>query len=180
MLGNAINIENENADMLLDDIMEEFGTDLTILAFSYVKDIEASKDIVQTVFLKCFLHIKGFEKRSSLKTWLYRITVNQCKDYLKSYYIRKIFLTDDTKERATKQTPETITLRKLNNQGIIDHIMRLPKKYREVLILRFIHELKSKEIAEILSVPLDTVKTRIRRAKDKLRPTLKEEYFNEE
>ncbi|SIA97522.1 RNA polymerase sigma factor, sigma-70 family [Mycobacteroides abscessus subsp. abscessus] len=126
------------------------------------------------------MHIKGFEKRSSLKTWLYRITVNQCKDYLKSYYIRKIFLTDDTKEQTTEQTPETITLRKLNDQGIVDHIMSLPKKYREVLILRFIHELESKEIAEILSVPLDTVKTRIRRAKDKLRPTLKEEYLNEE
>lgn len=163
----------------LEEIMNLFGTELSILAFSYVKDIEASKDIVQNVFIKCFLHLNTFQGRSTLKTWLYRITINQCKDYIKSNYFKKILLVGFTRDAETKLTPETITLKKVENEEVITKIMELNKKYREVLILRYIHQLDIKEIANVLSLSAETIKTRIRRAKLKLLPAIKGDFFNE-
>ncbi|MBG9586926.1 RNA polymerase factor sigma C [Cytobacillus firmus] len=161
------------------NIMTQYGTELSVLAYSYIRDLEASKDIVQNVFIKCYTHLDTFEGRSSIKTWLYRITINQCKDYLRSHYLKRIFLFGHAKEEATRQSPETITMQKLAEEQVINHIMTLSKKYREVLVLRFIHSFEVREIAEVLNIPAETVKTRIRRGKNLLKPILKEEFLNE-
>lgn len=141
--------------------------------------MEASKDIVQNVFIKCYTRLGTFEGRSSIKTWLYRITINECKDYLRSQYIKRIFFFGHIKEEITSQSPETITIQKLDDEQVINHIMNLSKKYREVLVLRYIHSLEIKEIAEVLTISAETVKTRIRRGKNLLKPLLKEEFLNE-
>lgn len=174
---NQQDIREVDLDNIITGIMKSYGTELSILAYSYVKDVEVSKDIIQNVFIKCYTHYHTFEKRSSIKTWLYRITINQCKDYLKSQYIRRIFLQNSTMKQASYHTPETITIDKLDDEQVIAEIMSLSKKYREVLILRYIHELESREIAEVLSVSVETVKTRIRRGKNKLLPKLREEFL---
>ncbi|EFV78285.1 sigma-70 family RNA polymerase sigma factor [Cytobacillus pseudoceanisediminis] len=166
-------------DIVMTNIMKQYGTELSILAYSYIKDLEASKDIVQTAFIKCYTHLDTFEGRSSIKTWLYRITINQCKDYLRSHYLKRIFLFGQIKEEVTKQSPETITMQKLDEEQVINHIMALSKKYREVLVLRYVHSLEVREIAEVLNIPAETVKTRIRRGKNLLKPILKEEFLNE-
>ncbi|WP_053368166.1 sigma-70 family RNA polymerase sigma factor [Bacillus sp. FJAT-27245] len=163
----------------LNEIMDRYGTELSILAFSYVKDIEAAKDIVQNVFVKCYTHIHSFQGKSSLRTWLYRITINECKDYLKSSYLKRIFLGGRVKEEPTHQTPEAVLLKKSEDEQVIMAIMSLGKKYREVMILRYIHHLEVKEIAHVLEVSAETVKTRIRRAKMKLLPVVKEELLYE-
>ncbi|WP_436373830.1 sigma-70 family RNA polymerase sigma factor [Cytobacillus sp. BC1816] len=168
---------SESLEVIVTEIMNAYGTELSTLAFSYVKDIEASKDIVQNVFIKCFTHLDEFEGRSSIRTWLYRITINQCKDYLRSYYIKKVFLIGQVKEEITVHSPESITLQKWDEEQVVAQIMNLGKKYREVLILRYIQELEVREIAEILSISNETVKTRIRRGKNKLVPMLKGEFL---
>lgn len=174
---NQQDIREVDLDNIITGIMKSYGTELSILAYSYVKDVEVSKDIIQNVFIKCYTHYHTFEKRSSIKTWLYRITINQCKDYLKSQYIRRMFLQNSTMKQASYHTPETITIDKLDDEQVVAEIMSLSKKYREVLILRYIHELESREIAEVLSVSVETVKTRIRRGKNKLLPKLREEFL---
>lgn len=175
------NRADENTDEhSIDEIIDRYGTELSVLAFSYVRDIEASKDIVQNVFIKCYTHLHTFQGKSSLKTWLYRITINQCKDYLRSNYLRKIFLVGSTKEEIQEQTPETITIAKMEEQQVIDQIMGLSRKYREVMVLKYIHQLEIKEIAEIMSLSVNTIKTRIRRAKEQLLAGVKEEFLYEQ
>lgn len=83
-------MEESLKEKLLEEIMLEHGSDLVRLAFSYVKDKETAKDMVQNTFIKCYENLDGFRYESSLKTWLYRITINQCKDYLKSWNYRKV------------------------------------------------------------------------------------------
>ncbi|MCP1160764.1 MULTISPECIES: sigma-70 family RNA polymerase sigma factor [Bacillus] len=174
---NQQDIREVDLDNIITGIMKNYGTELSILAYSYVKDVEVSKDIIQNVFIKCYIHYHTFEKRSSIKTWLYRITINQCKDYLKSQYIRRMFLQNSSIKQTSYHTPETITIDKLDDEQVVAEIMSLSKKYREVLILRYIHELEAREIAEVLSVSVETVKTRIRRGKNKLLPKLREEFL---
>lgn len=178
----SVELYSENKPGLqqsLNEIMDRYGTELSILAFSYVKDIEAAKDIVQNVFVKCYTHMDSFQGKSSLKTWLYRITINECKDYLKSSYIRRIFLGGHVKEEPSHRTPEAVLIKKAEDEQVIAAIMDLGKRYREVMILRYIHHLEVKEIADVLEVSAETIKTRIRRAKMKLLPKVKEELLYE-
>jgi RNA polymerase sigma factor (sigma-70 family) len=83
-------INEDNLEEIIEEIMVTYGTELTMLAYSYVKDVNTAKNIVQNVFIKCYYNLLKYKGESSLKTWLYRITINQCKDYLRSAYFRKI------------------------------------------------------------------------------------------
>ena len=88
------NIEENNLEEILEEIMITYGDELTRLAYTYVKDIETAKDVVQSVFLKCYTHLRTFRGDSKLKTWLYRIPINKCKDYLRSSYFKRLNFSD--------------------------------------------------------------------------------------
>ncbi|WP_317987114.1 sigma factor [Sutcliffiella rhizosphaerae] len=88
------NVNEGEKNHLLEKVMLEFGDQHARLAYSYVKDKETAKYIVQNVFVKCYTKLNEFRHESSLKTWLYRITINECKDYLKSWNYRKTRLLD--------------------------------------------------------------------------------------
>ena len=74
----------------LESMMRTYGNDVLRTAYMYVKDIHTAEDIFQEVFIKADRNKEGFRGESSVKTWLIRITVNACKDYLKSAYNRRV------------------------------------------------------------------------------------------
>ena len=74
----------------LESMMRTYGNDVLRTAYMYVKDIHTAEDIFQEVFIKADRNKEGFRGESSVKTWLIRITVNACKDYLKSAYHRRV------------------------------------------------------------------------------------------
>ena len=77
-------MDREEKAYVLEKIMIEYGNELVRLAFSYVKDAEIAKDIVQNTFVKCYKNLDSFRFDAQIKTWLYRITIKEYKDYLKS------------------------------------------------------------------------------------------------
>ena len=78
----------------LEWLMEQYGDLVMRLAYTYVKEKQIAEDISQEVFISCYKHLQHFERRSTYKTWIYRITVNKCKDYLKSWSYRNIYYRD--------------------------------------------------------------------------------------
>ena len=108
-------MDREEKDYVLDKIMIEYGNELVRLAFSYVKDAEIAKDIVQNTFVKCYKKLDSFRFDAQIKTWLYRITINECKDYLKSWHYKmvrvKSFINETTKSiiPSTEKTVIDIT-----------------------------------------------------------------------
>lgn len=161
---------------ILEDIMIEHGSDLVGLAFNYVKDKEIAKDMVQNTFIKCYENLDHFRFDSSIKTWLYRITINQCKDYLKSWHYRKV-QTRDLFENTVKSflpSPEDKVIRDAEQKEMQDLIFSLPKKYQEVIFLYYYKSLSIDEIAEVEELNINTVKTRLRRAKQRLKILIKE------
>lgn len=173
-------LDKEEKDYLLEKIMIEYGNELVRLAFSYVKDTEVAKDMVQNTFIKCYKTIDSFRFNSHLKTWLYRITINECKDYLKSWHYKMVqakeFINDTTK--SILPSTEIAVIKKHNNKELKDIIFSLPKIYREVVYLYYYNSLTTDEVSEILNLPVNTVKTRLRRAKQKLHSEIKEAEFN--
>ncbi|MFJ5765786.1 sigma-70 family RNA polymerase sigma factor [Lysinibacillus sp. NPDC093210] len=173
-------MDREEKDFLLEKIMIEYGNELVRLAFSYVKDSETAKDLVQNAFIKCYKSLDSFRFDAQIKTWLYRITINECKDYLKSWHYKMVQVKSFISETAKSIHPSTekMVIDKYKNEEIKDTIFSLPKVYREVVYLYYFDSLKSEEIAEILDVPVNTVKTRLRRAKQRLELIIKEAELN--
>ena len=143
------------------------------LCYMYVKDWQASEDIVQDVFLTYYAKFEQFEERSSLKTYLVRIAINKCKDYLKSWRYRKMTLTNQffgaKKDRQNYEEND-------ERLEIANAVLKLPIHLREVIIHYYYEELSVLEVSTLLNLSDNTVKTRLRRA----RQLLKEQLINDE
>ncbi|MFY3790441.1 sigma-70 family RNA polymerase sigma factor [Ureibacillus sp. MALMAid1270] len=152
-------------------IMHEHADYLLRLAFLYVKDWPAAEDIVQDVFITYYQKFEQFEERSSVKTYLSKITVNKCKDYLKSWRYRMQVLTNSFSVRP-KNNPNRL-VEKDERLELAKAVLQLPLKYREVIIYYYFEELSLIEVAQQLNLSENTVKTRLRKARILLKDELK-------
>ncbi|HYK73890.1 MAG TPA: sigma-70 family RNA polymerase sigma factor [Pseudoneobacillus sp.] len=153
--------------------MNEYGQSIARLAFTYTKQKQLSEDIAQEVFIKCYEKLDEFRHESSYKTWIYRITVNLCKDRLRSWTYRNVVFTEFfSKWSKTSQSPETELLHLESSRQVSEKIMTLPVKYREVIILYYYEELSYNQISELLHINLQTIKSRLHRARLLLKQSL--------
>ncbi|MEC1177680.1 sigma-70 family RNA polymerase sigma factor [Metasolibacillus meyeri] len=157
----------------LKEIMNLYTESLIRLAYYYVKDRQAAEDIVQEVFIKLYHHPDKYEERGELQAFLYKMTANKSKDYLRSWSYRKVQLQNKIFPLDSKMEVDEL-VRKEEETIIGDAILELPLKQREVLIYFYFNEMKIKAIANILSIPESTVKTRLRRGKELLKNKLKD------
>lgn len=151
-----------------DKIVNTYSSDLKRLAWRYVMDPYLAEDIVQEVFLKCFIHLDKLEDICSIKAWLYTVTKNQCKDFLRTKYHQNVVPTSEF-FIPSQVTPESEMMIQQMNEEIYDHIRSLPKIYQEILYLAYVKDLKIKEIQQYLNINISTVKTRLYRAKHLLK-----------
>ncbi|WP_419881740.1 sigma-70 family RNA polymerase sigma factor [Peribacillus sp. B-H-3] len=158
----------------LNEAMEQHGDYLKRLIFTYVKDIQKTEDIVQDVFIKYYKNLEHFEGRSTIKTYLYRIAVNECQNYLKSWHYRKLVVTDRIKIWKNPGSVEGECIQKEQTQNIAVLVSSLPVKYREVIWLYYYVELSVMEIADVLNCSVNTVKTRLARGRKLAKITIEE------
>lgn len=153
-------------------IVDDYSEHLLRIAYYYTKNLHAAEDIVQDVFIK--FSQSNYEESGQLRSYLTKMTVNRCKDYLKSWSYKKIQLQEQTPFIAFFQK-DRIVQRELQST-IGEVVLSLPIKYREVIILYYFEELQTAEIATLLQQPESTIRTRLRRAREKLRPDLSSEW----
>ncbi len=162
--------------------MEEHGEALARLAFTYVKDRGRAEEIVQDVFIKVFQKIDQFRGESAIKTWLYRITINRCRDELRRWSIRTLFFKSEGIEESIPHgglSPDKKLIEKEKEQELGIVILSLPVKFREVIILFYYQEKSIEEISHLLELTQNTVKTRLFRARKKIGERL-HDYRREE
>ena len=161
----------------LEYLMRTYGNDVLRMAYSYVKDYDTAEDIFQEVFIKVNANLAEFRGESSVKTWLLRITVNACKDYLKSAYNRRVTMFSEEEEEniPAADMAEEIE-RKQDGEQIRKALLLLPEKYREVLLCLYFEERSVAETAKVLGLSEGTVKRRLSRARDKFRVILEKEW----
>lgn len=128
-------------------------------------------DAVQEVFLRLFRHKEPFEGEEHLRRWLLRVTVNYCRDVLKSPWRRR--------RVSWEELPETPVFDRPQQAALYREVMALPEKYRTVLNLFYYEELTVKEIGDLLGVGDSTVTTRLARARRRLRERLGEDWQDE-
>ena len=128
-------------------------------------------DIAQEVFITVYRHLKTFRFESQFTTWIYRITINKCKDHLRKKNVRRIFLplTDEEKEPVFESINEDIDIKQI----VQNAIGSLPDKLRIPLVLKDLEGFSYQEIADTMECEIGTVKSRIFRAREALKKVLK-------
>lgn len=156
-------------DQAIEYIMSHYGEDVKRTIYSYVKNFHTTDDLFQDVLILIYRKWHQFNGQSQLKTWVIRIAINRCKDYLRSPLHRIKLVTDQwTDPKGNISAEDTVILRE-QLDDIAEAILNLPIKYREVMVLTIQQNMTQKEISEATKTPLSTIKTRMQRARTLLK-----------
>jgi RNA polymerase sigma-70 factor (ECF subfamily) len=165
-------------------MMDDYGNDVWNYAYFLTKSTEQADELSQEVFIRAYSGIAHFRGECSLKTWLLTITRNTTFTYRKSRFFRSSLwgetLPIHTEQINTSQgemkpekfvhpSAEAEAISREHVHEIWDIVMALPDKFRELLLLHLKYELTTSEIAEMLGISAGTVKSRLSRAKAKVR-----------
>ncbi|WP_145406350.1 RNA polymerase sigma factor [Paenibacillus silvae] len=184
-LAEAQNIDNDTLASLMDD----YGNDVWNYVYFLTKNAEQADDLSQEVFVRAYTGIANYRGDCSIKTWLLTITRNTTFTYRKSRFFRsslwgetlslesdpdRFELTSMLRERSAHPSAEMEVMRKAHVHEIWDIVLVLPEKFREILLLHLRYGLTTTEIADMLRISQGTAKSRLSRAKEKVRNQWKE------
>ncbi len=157
------------------------------LCFRMTRHPEDARDLAQEIFIKVFSLLDRYDEEYAFSSWLFRIATNHCIDYLRRNRLRFLSLDGSTRsddEEIELQLPDsgprpdTVLQRKEALERLDEVITELPPHYRVITLLRHDQELSYEEIANILDLPLGTVKARIHRARNMIQQMLKNRSYD--
>lgn len=151
------------------DCAERYLDTVFRVAVNYLRSRADAEDVTQNVFLKLLKEKRQFESDAHIKNWLIRVTINECKNMVRSrWWHRESF--EDYAAALTFDNPA--------HSDLFYAVMALPQKYRIPIYLHYYEEYSTAEIASILKLPKNTVCTQLRRGRELLRTTMMEEAGN--
>lgn len=156
-------------ELVFSELLKRHKEKVRNIIYLTLSNTDGVDDIAQEVFITVYRHLKSFRFESQFTTWLYRITINKCKDHLRKKNIRSIFLPLKDDEPVFES---------INEDTDIKHIVRnaiatLPDKLRIPLVLKDLEGFSYQEIADTMECEIGTVKSRIFRAREALKKILK-------
>ncbi len=143
----------------MERLVDLYGTTMLRMCCAYLNDEHLAGDAVQDSYIKIYRSWRTFDSPAAEKAWIMRITINVCKDYLRSAWNRRVSLVE--------QYPEIPTSDKSTREHgrLLEEIMALKPKYKQVILLHYYQDLSVNEIAHVLQAPQSTISVRLRRAK---------------
>ena len=145
-------------------VIELYGDTVRRLCMIYLKNYADTEDIFQNVFLKYATSSVKFENDEHEKAWFIRVTINKCKDLLKSFFRNRTVSLDDIVEK-----PEAMPS---DYREVLEAVLSLPLKYRNVVYLHYYERYSAPQISHILGKNVNTVYTLLTRSKKMLREKL--------
>jgi RNA polymerase sigma-70 factor, ECF subfamily len=151
------------------------------LAYRVIGREEDARDVAQETFLRAFRALSGFKGQAKFSSWLYRITLNLCRDWIRrerrtpiAQAPEGVDLIELAGEGAPSESIEDLVSRKQLGLAVAKAMALLPDEQRTAIILKEYHGLTFQEIADLLDCPLSTVKTRLYQGLTVLRRHLQE------
>jgi RNA polymerase sigma-70 factor (ECF subfamily) len=173
----VVRLAQEGSEDAFAELVRSYQSKVFSMALSFTRNREAADDLAQEVFLKAYLALPKFRFKSEFGTWLYRISANHIKDYLrKKGKVREISL-DEVRELASADQGQAVLIEEEKEAEARKSLVRelvesLPEKYRMIITLRDIQGLAYERISEILNLSPGTVDSRLFRARRMLRKKL--------
>ena len=143
-----------------------YGDTVKRICMIHLKNYSDTEDIFQTVFIKYVLHAPDFESSDYEKAWIIRVTINACKDLLKSFFKSRTLPLDSVIEKA--EEPDS------DHSDCLEAVLSLPRKYKDVVYLYYYEEYSAAEIGSILHKNVNTVYTLLNRGRQALKTKLEE------
>jgi RNA polymerase sigma-70 factor (ECF subfamily) len=156
-------------------LMAAYGTPLLRLCYVYLRDAQLAQDAVQETFLKVYRKYPTFRQECGEKSWIMRIAINICKDILRTPWIRRVDRSMPLEEHLAGlgESPHP-------DSFILEEVLRLPPKYKDVILLRYYENMRLADISASLRVSERTVRARLSQANQRLRQRLERWFFDEE
>ena len=155
----------DDLEWSVERVFQEYGNMLYRIAFVMMKNAFDAEDVVQDTLIKYMEYHKHFETEEYRKAWLIRVTINLCKNRLRFYRNHpKISVEQLSRYYETREDTE-----------LMDSLLLLPEKYREILLLHYIEGYQGKEIAKMRTLSETTVRKRLERGRKKLGEMLEKE-----
>lgn len=152
-----------------EEAVKVFSDTVYRVSLNILKNPEDSKDVMQNVFLRYFKHQHTFKSEEHIKAWLIRVAVNESKRYLK--------INNKNESVSLEEVANTLFAENKEDGEIFRAVMSLDEKYRTVILLYYYEGYDVKEIAHILKRNQATVRTQLSRARELLKPKLKEDFY---
>lgn len=158
-------------------IVEEYKNRVFSCAYKFTRNYTEAQDLSQEIFLKIYSNIQNFNFKSKLSTWVYRVATNHCIDWKRKN--KKIITVKfdeeiDPSKDNNSFTPEKKMIKKEKKKSISDCLQKMPKIYKECIIMYHFNDMSYKEISKLLKVPEKTIETRLYRGRRLLKKHLKE------
>lgn len=150
--------KKEDSARRVDEVFFEYGNMLYRIAFVMMKNAFDAEDVVQDTLIKYMECRKHFETEEYRKAWLIRVTINLCKNRLRFYR--------NHPKISVEQLSRYYEMRE--DMELMDNLLLLPEKYREILLLHYIEGYQGREIAKMLTLSENTVRKRLERGRKKL------------
>ena len=151
----------------VNQIVDRYSKPLFAFIMRMVDDQATAEDIFQDTWVRVVRNIGSFRGDSKFSTWLFQISLNLCRNLMRSKARRSFVGIEEVSDLA--EDPEVDGMQILQAQKVRRLVASLPPKMREVIVLRYYHEKTDVEIAEVTGLPPGTVKSRIHRATELLR-----------
>ncbi|MCC7478835.1 sigma-70 family RNA polymerase sigma factor [bacterium] len=171
-----------------DELVSRYQRYVFNLIYQHLGRTDDLEDVAQEVFLRIYKFIRKYRGNASLESWIYKIVLNYCRTHARRRSTwQRIFGIQASSARAddersyevldtlpseTYDPAKTVEQRRVA-EDILDAVHSLPDIYRDILIMREVNELSYEEIAQILTISIGTVKSRISRARDLVRAKVK-------
>lgn len=172
-----VRLAQSGTESAFEELVRRHQQRVFALVNSILRQREDVEDVVQQVFLKVYVSIRKFDLRAAFSTWLYKITVNECWDYLRKKKVRPLVYEADMSEEsvsrldgiASSQRPPESPSDRAETQEMLRWMLdKLPEQDRRLLVLKEIEGFSVQELAHILDLNVNTVKVRLFRARGRL------------
>ena len=164
-------------EMAFREIVERYQSKVFSIIYGILRNRNDAEDIAQQVFAKIYFSIKNFDFRSSLLTWIYKITVNECYDYLRKKRVRKLVYESDFSEEDSKRMEASepavdsrpaIDTRLAQRDLIVKLLSKLSKEDRSLMLLKEVEGHSVEELAQMTGLNENTIKVKLFRTRQKL------------
>lgn len=184
--------------------MERFGGSVYLVALSQTRSEQDAQDVAQDVFVRLFCSTTRFVDDEHLKAWLLRVTINRCHELYRGFWRRRVSTLDDERDLdeaarsgagyeggdggaggaggrpgSLADDPADVLVRRLERTPVWSAVARLPSDQRAALVLFYVEEYSCDQIAQIMGVRPATVRTKLHRARLRLRKMLEREGYED-
>jgi len=159
-------VKADYAGMSFEQVLKKYADTVTRVCIVHCGNQTDAQDCFQNVFLKLYQSDIDFESEAHIRAWLIRVAVNDCTDWYRQFWKRRIILTDEFPDNNLEIEQE-------QDDSVIPYLMKLPFKYRRILYCHYYEDKKISEMATELKLSENTVKTQLVRGRELLKRNIK-------